>query len=497
MGCLQAKQKRTRPEYLPVSYGCNAEETSAITLAIRPEAFISLNHANLLDEYEFTKVLGVGNYGKVQRAIHKSSGLVRAVKTINKAKVGKELRDGATYSNEINILRVMNHPNVLKMFEFYEDPVDLHIVTEYMAGGEFFDFVVETRYLSEPIAAHFFRQLISAVCYIHSIGVMHRDLKPENLLLDSVSPSATLKVIDFGTATFFTPGQKFTKQFGTAYYIAPEVLARSYNESCDMWSCGVILYILLCGRPPFNGRSESEIIESVTHGRYSLGAGLWSNVSSSAKDLISKLLQRNPDKRLTARQALDHEWIVNASRESMSSRAPLLTEVLISLGQFRVSQKLQHAVLTFIVTQTSNQKDMQELMVTFQKLDSNGDGRISREELLEEYERRMGAVEARQEVAWIMKQIDIDNSGYIEYSEFVMAVSKKEALVNRQNLELCFRSFDTDGNGKISSGELKAILENGIPTENDTWTQLIEEVDANKDGVIDLDEFKDMMMRFI
>jgi calcium-dependent protein kinase len=493
MGCCLSK-KKVVPKSLQAVLVHKTEESSSIYLSIRPEAFISLKQGDIHTQFQFTKLLGVGAYGRVHRVVHRTTGLVRAVKTVRKERAAKDLIEGPVYSNEIDILRVMNHPNVLKMHEFYEDSRSYHMVTELVTGGELFEVIVSSSQLSEQIAAHFFRQILSAVCYLHASGVVHRDLKPENLLLDAPSASATLKVIDFGSAAFYTPGQRFTKRHGTANYVAPEVLARNYDEMCDMWSCGVILYILLSGKPPFTGNNDTEILEVVKKAQYSFESALWRDVSNSAKHLISMLLQYNPRDRVTARQALDHEWLQVSLKETVSSRSLLLPGVLSSLRQFRVAQKLQHAVMTFIVTQTAVDKDSRELALTFQRLDCNGDGRISTEELLAEYQKLMGPVEAQEEVAWIMQQVDIDHSGYIDYSEFIMATSKRDALVNRSNLEQCFKCFDSDGNGMISSGELKAILGNP-QSDHDIWAMLIAEVDANGDGMIDFAEFKDMMMR--
>jgi len=485
MGCFQSK-KRIIPKTIHATSTHKSEDVTTITLPIKPGTFIALRKGNVSEEYEFIKLLGVGSYGKVHKAIHRITGEVRAVKTVRKTGSPKDHSDEAGSICEVDILRVLNHPNIMKLYEYYEEPRNLQIVTEFVAGGEFFDFIVASKRLSEPIGAHFFRQLLSAVCYIHSLGIVHRDLKPENLLLESSSMTATLKLIDFGTACFIRPGQKLSKQYGTAYYIAPEVLARSYDEMCDIWSCGVILYILLSGRPPFYGKNDAEILEAVKRGKYTFSSPIWNCVSPLAKDLITRLLQYDPSDRLTAREAMDHEWFQTSSRQASSSRAPVLSEVLTNLGQFRASQKLQHAVLTFIVTQIAVRQDMQHFISTFQKLDSNGDGRISKQELYDEYSKIMGEAEAQDEVEWIMKQVDVDSSGYIDYSEFVMAVSKKEALINKTNLETCFKSFDADGNGTISSSELKTILGNGSINDSDVWTRLIAEVDANGDGVIDL-----------
>ena len=151
--------------------------------------------------------------------------------------------------------------------------------------------------------------MLSAINYCHSRNIVHRDLKPENLLLDRTGDQTRVTIIDFGTAGSYTPGVKMNQKFGTPYYIAPEVLKKSYDLKCDLWSCGVILYILLCGYPPFNGQTDKKIIEAVLQGVYTLDEPEWHSVSDDAKDLVSQLLKQNPEERISAIDALNHTWI--------------------------------------------------------------------------------------------------------------------------------------------------------------------------------------------
>ena len=151
--------------------------------------------------------------------------------------------------------------------------------------------------------------MLSAINYCHSRNIVHRDLKPENLLLDKESENPRVTIIDFGTSGVFDPAKKMSQKYGTPYYIAPEVLKKSYNEKCDLWSCGVILYILLCGYPPFNGSTDKQIIQAVLSGKYTIDEPEWAEVSADAKDLVAKLLTFNPDERISAFDALKHPWI--------------------------------------------------------------------------------------------------------------------------------------------------------------------------------------------
>ena len=180
------------------------------------------------------------------------------------------MKESTKFFNEVDILRKADHPNIIRLYEFYEDEKHYHLVTEYISGGELFDFIIKSKMFSEGIAANFLRQILSAVAYCHEHNIVHRDIKPENILLDKESPDATVKVIDFGTSAIYEETKQLTQKYGAAYYIAPEALRRDYNEKCDVWSCGVILYIFLCGRPPFSGRNDKEILLRVLQGHFTM-----------------------------------------------------------------------------------------------------------------------------------------------------------------------------------------------------------------------------------
>ncbi len=216
-------------------------------------------------------------------------------------------------------------------------------------GGELFDKISEEQCFSERDAAHILRQVLSAINYCHTRKIVHRDLKPENLLLDKDTENPKIKIIDFGTSQMFDPDKKMSQKFGTPYYIAPEVLKKSYNEKCDLWSCGVILYILLCGYPPFNGANDKQIIEAVLKGKFTLDEPEWDDVSDDAKDIVKKLLTLDPEKRVSANDALQHRWIKTMAQIDKVDKN-VKTKTLSNLKNFRGEQKLKQAALAFIAS---------------------------------------------------------------------------------------------------------------------------------------------------
>lgn len=209
--------------------------------------------------YKPLKVIGKGSFGEVTKVIDTRTNQIRAIKKIKKSAIQKE--KGIVKDKEYEILTKLNHPNIVRLLEYYQDADHFYLVTEFCEGGELFDQIINCGVFTENMAAEIIRQILSAVVYCHSHRIVHRDLKPENLLLEcsnkTFDEGNIVKVIDFGTSVeHLNPGEKLKARLGTAYYIAPEVLRGEYDEKCDVWSCGVILYIFLCGYPPFNGEND-------------------------------------------------------------------------------------------------------------------------------------------------------------------------------------------------------------------------------------------------
>lgn len=219
-------------------------------------------------------------------------------------------------------------------------------MTRYCSGGELFEKIQELKNFSEKMAAECLRQILGAINYCHEQGIVHRDLKPENLLYDSKLPNAQLKVVDFGVSAKYKKGQVLKDKFGTPYYIAPEVLSRKYDEKCDIWSCGVILYILLCGYPPFNASTDVEIMNVVKKGQYAFDDAEWRNISKDAKLLINKMLTYDPKKRISAAEALKDPWIVSNSHNN-----PISSNVLKNFSAFNVNGGLIPRIRTSCVPQ--------------------------------------------------------------------------------------------------------------------------------------------------
>ena len=278
--------------------------TNSEGLKIRPGNFVYQNNKAFQEEYKIGKSLGSGAFGEVRRVIHRATNEGRAVKIFR-----KDLATSASSQQklleEIGILRTLDHPNIIRVYEFFEDSKRFYIVMEQCNGGELFEEILKRQNFGESNAATILHQLFSAVAYLHDNNIIHRDLKPENILLEEKGDIMNIKLIDFGTAVRFENNKPIKGAIGTAYYIAPEVLSGSYNSKCDLWSLGVIIFILLGGYPPFDGQNDEEILEKVKKGSYNFKNPIWNSISQEAKDLISGLLAPTTT-RITAHIALEH-----------------------------------------------------------------------------------------------------------------------------------------------------------------------------------------------
>nr|ACP74204.1 calmodulin domain protein kinase [Eimeria bovis] len=472
-------------------------------LAATPGVFVQHSTAAFSDRYKGQRVLGKGSFGEVILCKDKVTGEEYAVKVISKRQV-KQKTDKELLLKEVELLKKLDHPNIMKLYEFFEDKGYFYLVTEVYTGGELFDEIISRKRFSEVDAARIIRQVLSGITYMHRNRIVHRDLKPENLLLESKRKDANIRIIDFGLSTHFEATKKMKDKIGTAYYIAPEVLHGTYDEKCDVWSTGVILYILLSGCPPFNGANEFEILKKVEKGKYTFDLPQWKKVSESAKDLIRKMLTYVPTMRISARDALEHAWLKEAESAADAIDVPSLESTILNIRQFQGTQKLAAAALLYMGSKLTSNEETKELNKIFKKMDKNGDGQLDKQELMEGYVELMklkgedvsaldkSAIEC--EVDQVLDAVDFDKNGFIEYSEFVTVAMDRKTLLSRKRLERAFGMFDADGSGKISSSELATIF--GVSEfDSETWRRVLAEVDKNNDGEVDFDEFQQMLLK--
>ncbi|KAJ7957132.1 Calcium-dependent protein kinase [Quillaja saponaria] len=455
------------------------KNSSSDTIPSKPRWVLPYRTENLRDLYTLGRKLGQGQFGTTFLCTEKSSGHRYACKSIPKRKLlCKEDYDDVW--REIQIMHHLSeHPHVVRIRGTYEDSFTVHLVMELCEGGELFDRIVQKGHYSEREAAKLIKTIVGVVEACHSLGVMHRDLKPENFLFDSVEEDATLKATDFGLSSFYKPGESFSDVVGSPYYVAPEVLRKHYGLEADVWSAGVILYILLSGVPPFWAETEMGIFRQILIGKLDFQSEPWPSISESAKDLIRKMLDQNPKKRLTAHEVLCHPWIVD---DRIAPDRPLDSAVLSRLKHFSAMNKLKKMAL-HVIAESLSEEEIGGLKELFKMIDTDNSGTITFDELKDGL-KRVGSELMESEIKDLMDAADIDNSGTIDYGEFIAATIHLNKLEREENLLSAFSFFDKDSSGYITIDEIQqACKEFGL---NDVHLdEMIKEIDQDNDGQID------------
>ncbi|KAL0344861.1 UNVERIFIED_CONTAM: Calcium-dependent protein kinase [Sesamum radiatum] len=439
---------------------------------LQVESVLQRKTGNLKDIYTLGKKLGQGQFGTTFLCVEKATHQEFACKTIAKRKLTTE-EDVEDVRREIQIMHhLAGHPNVISIVGAYEDAVAVHVIMELCAGGELFDRIIQRGHYTERKAAELARLIVGVVEACHSLGVMHRDLKPENFLFVNEEEESPLKTIDFGLSVFFRPDVTIEFLFLNFTYAKPFM---------ECWS------ILLSGVPPFWDETEQGIFEQVLKGELDFVSEPWPSISDSAKDLVRRMLVRDPKKRLTAHQVLCHPWV---QVDGVAPDKPLDSAVLTRLKQFSAMNKLKKIAIR-VIAENLSEEEIAGLKEMFKMIDVDNSGQITLEELKNGLE-RVGANLKDSEIVGLMQAADVDNSGTIDYGEFVAAMLHLNKIQREDHMYAAFSYFDKDGSGYITQDELQLACEQ-FGLENVRIEDIIREVDQDNDGRIDYNEFVAMM----
>ncbi len=498
---IEEKLKKNKNERLAKS---TIESKNIINqLALNNDVIISRNETNPDKIYTKKKIMGVGAFGEVWLVTHKELKKNFAMKLIKKRE--NKLSEEKEILNEISILKNLDHPKILKILDFFSTPKLYYIITEYCPKGELFNEIIKVGSFDEGKASFIMNQIFKAITYCHSQNIIHRDLKPENIMITEREKNGCLqvKIIDFGTAKISDKGEVENRYVGSSYYMAPEVIKRKYNEKCDLWSCGVIMYILLSGKPPFDGDDDNEILENVKIGKYDLNGHPFNHLSNECKDLIKKLLTYDPDKRISASEALNHPWFKTAEFQKKNEinivPSNIAKQLIQNMKKYHSDNYLRCAVIAYLVHHNTNLEQCIEAGKLFNKIDVNNNGKIEKEELLIGLETywNISKREIEKEVDEIFNNIDTDHNGYIEYEEFIRAAVDPKIFMSRNYLKFAFCYFDRDNSGDISLDEIeKRFMQNSKNVNDNVLEQLkqnFKDIDVSGKGSISFEEFCTMM----
>ena len=478
--------------------------TNYTPIKITNELLVSESKSDPDKEYKKLKLLGEGSFGSVYQVRNKFTNSICAMKIIKKTCSYSKIEEDEI-KNEINILRMMDHPNILKIFEFYSNQNEYSIVTELCPMGELFDQIISKGPFNEKYSAYVLYQVFSAVNYCHKMNILHRDLKPENILIIDKNDNGypTIKVCDFGTSKIFKTGKIERKFVGSSFYIAPEVLKQKYNEKCDIWSCGVIMYILLSQRPPFGGNDDEEIFRNIERGVYDLKSPPFNKISENAKDLIKKTLTMDYKKRISAEEVLNHPWFKeNESKELFNKvkHSFIIRDLINNLKSYKRTSIIQETALAYLVHHFPQIKDVINACKLFNQIDHSVDGKITKPELYKGISAIYKSPTLEKDIDEIYNNLDMDNNGYIGYEEFVRGAVNKHYFTQPFVLKFAFKYFDKDNSGEITFDEIEELFYKSIPDKkkvHETLNSIIRQVDVNNDKKISYREFSQVMQAMI
>jgi calcium-dependent protein kinase len=441
--------------------------------------------------YILRNTIGKGYFSTVKLAMKKNDEHETkfAIKIIHKSKVDENLHND--FLNELQILESLDHPNVIKLFEVYEDDLNYYLVMEHLNGGDIFQRIEQTKNIDERFIAEILYKIISAINYCHSIGICHRDIKPENILFVDKTPNSDIKIIDFGLSKKFNSehDELMHSFLGTPYFVAPEVIRREYDFNCDMWSIGATAFMLFTGYPPFPDTKREIVLNKILKENPNFNSKVWGKVSSEAKEFVESLLIKNPKKRLSPQQALFHPFFKKIYNEVHSAKC-LDKEILKNLSKFQNPFKFKKLVLGMLANSLPRD-ELINLTKTFNAMDLDHEGFISMEELKKAFQKSQINL-SDQEINNIIERIDNDKNGKLNYSEYLIAaLNIKKEITHKQRLVKLFKNIDHNNTGYIDVNNLKTyIMRSGREVENvDEVLLMLNEVSKSNNSQLTIEEF--------
>ncbi|GAB9472080.1 Camk/cdpk protein kinase [Globisporangium polare] len=440
-----------------------------------------------IDEcFEFHSTIGMGHFGCVKHATSRKSGKEWAVKIV---KLNNEV-DKDALRNEINILKRLHHPQIVRVIASYEDKEHMYMVMQLCKGKELYEHLYkENRKFSEEDVRKIIRGLLRAVAFLHSNFITHRDLKLENLLLENAENPSSLKLCDFGLSTRFKRGEKMQKSLGTIDYVAPEVLDGDYTEKCDLWSVGVICFELLTGVSPFHAPTIDETMGKIFDGILIFDDAIWKHFSPSAIAFVKSLVKEDVDARLSAEQALEHKWLADTDESSTGSerlqnnKRLLLTNML----SFSRCRKMKQTALLSVALGISEDHIQQEMAAeVFHSMDHLKKGTLTREAFCS------SMVEcgiSRPDADDLFTRINQSKTGQINFLEFIAAVMDQRDI-GQNTIKEAFGLLDGEKKGRLSIVGLQDVFRNSMVPEE--VKEIIASADKKGDGFVEFAEFQDM-----
>ena len=433
--------------------------------------------------YKIGKTIGKGFFSKVKEAykINDVNNTKYAVKIIARNDLDPTLHED--FLTELRILKELDHPYVIKLYEVYTDKNNYYLVSEFLAGGDIYNMISKEKTLKEEFIIRVLFQTISALTYCHANNIVHRDLKPDNILFTENNLNSDVKIVDFGLSKKYSDRNELMASFlGTPYFVAPEVIDQSYTEKCDMWSIGATAFMLITGSPPFPDKSRKELMYKIKNSTVSFDQPIWKTLSPEAQSLVSKLLVKDPNKRLSAEQALNHPLFAKVVR-NIHGKEKINKEILNNLIAFHSKEKFKQIVLSALI-KSIPREEIAKLNMMFSAMDTDHEGTIDMKELRAAFD-KAGMDLSQEDIDNLISRIDFDKNGKLNYSEFLVAGSKFKDFFDEQSLIKVFKSFDVENTGYIDCKNLEIWMRrSGKQIENlGDMRKIFKEVGSNNERI--------------
>ena len=489
--------------------------------------------------YKPLLTLGSGTYGTVKKvSLIKNPTNIRAMKIISKQNIIKGIAH-SKFIDEITILKKLDHPNIMKIYESFVDKDNFYIISDFCDQGDLLGKLEKLGKMNEIVVKFLMDQIFKAVAYLHSKNVLHGDIKLENILLYTASKNKSrrftsinvdinqiyelrqeingrsnsitkrsknyvtdmmnyeIKLIDFGCSKYFVKQHKHQKLsgiIGSTLYCSPEVVDDLYDEKSDEWSCGVLMYILLCGEPPFQGDTDEEIFQKIKKCEYNFDLKEFKSVSENCKDLIRKLLEPKKKKRIKASDALKHPFFTEFFNPSEAMTELKDLNILKKLLQFeKPISKFHEAMHAFICNNFISKDEEKKLRALFRYVDKNDKNALSAEDFQRCF-REIKIFLSIKEINDILKLIDSNQNAIIEYQEFLRATCDRNILLSKDNLKNAFMAL-TEGGDKsyIDANDIKKFIFHDLNIQDDIFSEYLDQFGMKKDEKIDFEQFCDML----
>ena len=455
------------------------------------------------NDYTIINFITKGKFSDINLVENKISGNKGIMKTIYKSEKFSE-KEEEFLKKDLKTLTSLDHPNIINVFNFYSNEKSYSYITEYCNYGDLYKELLNNGAYDEKTTAYIMYQILSAINYYHKNKIINRSLSLENILISEKRNNLPIvKLSYFGTSIMAEKDAIQNQQLINSYYNAPEVLNKCYNEKCDIWSCGVIMYFLLTARPPFGGENNEEINAKILSGKYDITSPPFDKLSYNCIDLLQQLLCSRVYRRLSAERALNHPWFKENTSKLLFHQINdenIIEKLITNLKNYKNISILQKISMAYLIHNYPQMKDVINAAKLFNRIDEDDDCKINQKELLEGLKIKYNTVVKQQDVEQIFQNLDINNNGYIDYEEFVSAAVNKKKFMNKNVLMLAFKFFDKNDSGEITFDEIEKMFKESVVDKkkvHESLQKIIKDVDLDVDGKITFEEFVVVMKKII